>query len=172
MRADARIVITGFMAAGKTGVARALAARLGCAMIDLDEHVAARTGRTPRQIIEEDGEPRFRELETDALREVLEQNKARVVALGGGTWTAEENRALVAQHECLTVWLDAPFALCWRRIACEEGTRPLARDRQRAHALYDLRRPLYQLAGLRVEIGESDRSDDIAKAIVSRIERV
>src|SRR5918911_223736 len=97
------VVITGFMGAGKTTVAGALAERLGRRALDLDEFIAGREGRTAQTIIDEDGEQRFRELETEALREALETD-AGVIALGGGTWTIERNRALVAEHTVLTVW--------------------------------------------------------------------
>jgi shikimate kinase len=79
------IIITGFMGAGKTSIASALARRLACAMIDLDQFIREREGRTPQAIIDEDGEQRFREIEAQALREALETDGARIIALGGGT---------------------------------------------------------------------------------------
>ncbi len=124
-----RIVITGFMCAGKTTVARALAARLNCAWLDLDEFIAARHGRTAAAIIDADGEPRFRKLETEALRAALDSN-ARIIALGGGAWSVARNRALTAQHACVVIWLDAPFELCWQRIT---AARMRARSRLIAH---------------------------------------
>jgi shikimate kinase len=151
--APPRLVITGFMGAGKTTVARSLAARLGCAALDMDEFVTAREGRTPQQLIDEDGEPRFREIETRALADALTHHAARVVALGGGAWTIKANRELVARHGCLSVWLDAPFELCWQRITeAPDEARPLARDPARARSLYDARRSLYALADRRVRI--------------------
>ena len=169
-----RIVITGFMCAGKTTVARALAARLDCAMLDTDVAIVQRTRRSIEAIIEEDGEARFRQIERDVLRDCLEQSEARIVALGGGAWTLAENRALVAAHDCLTVWLDAPFALCWQRIAHARDTtdaRPLARNHAQALALYTARREAYSLAAWRVETGEGRSAEDTAAEIVSIIER-
>ena len=175
---ERRVVLAGFMCAGKTTVARALAARLGCAAADTDEAIVGREGRSIAAIIDEDGEPRFRQIERDALREVLESggggdnvDGARVVALGGGTWAVAENRALIAAHNCLTVWLDAPFELCWRRITGSPDARPLARDRDRARALYNARRAAYELAMWRVEITEARSAEDAAAEIVSHIGR-
>jgi shikimate kinase len=159
------VVITGFMGAGKTTVASALAARLGCAAADADEFVTARAGQTPQQIIEGEGEPRFRQLESRALAELLADGAARVLALGGGAWTTKANRELVARHGCLTVWLDAPFELCWRRILTGGDARPLARDREAARGLYEARRGLYALASHRVDAGESKSVDVIAAEI-------
>lgn len=170
--APRRIVITGFMCAGKTTVAAALARQLDCAMIDLDAHVTEIAHRTPQQIINTDGEPRFREIETRALRDALENADARVIALGGGAWSLERNRALISEYNCLTVWLDAPFALCWRRIEATKDARPLARDRQHARQLYDARRALYALAALRIEIDEHNTdADETATRIIIAIER-
>jgi len=169
-----RIVLTGFMCAGKTTVARALAARLGCAMLDTDEAIVEREGRPVASIIDADGEARFRQLETDALRDALQAGDACVIALGGGAWTIEENRALVASaRDCVAVWLDAPFELCWRRItkAAEEQTRPLAREREQARALYTARRAAYELAALRIETNDERSAEDTAAEIVSIIGR-
>jgi shikimate kinase len=161
-----RVVITGFMGAGKTTVARALAARLGCAAIDADEFVNAREGQTPQRIIDREGEPRFREIESRALAEILADESSRVIALGGGAWTIKANRELIARHVCFTVWLDAPFELCWRRITrAGRSVRPLARDREAALSLYEARRELYALASRRVEAGESKSGVMIAAEI-------
>jgi len=132
MNRDRRIVIIGFMGCGKTTVANALARQLGCAVVDLDSFITDREGHTPAEIIVQDSEPSFREIETRALKLVLEENAARVIALGGGAWIVEANRALVAQHDCLSVWLDTPFALCWKRIQSSGTNRPLAPDRPTA----------------------------------------
>ncbi|HLL16527.1 MAG TPA: shikimate kinase [Pyrinomonadaceae bacterium] len=165
-----RIVLAGFMCAGKTTVARALAARLGCAMLDTDDRIVEREGRSIEAIIEGDGEPRFRQIERDALGDILERDEARVVALGGGTWASAENRSLVAAHGCLTVWLDAPFELCWQRIEKSADARPLARERERARQLYEARRAAYELAELRIEITEDRNAEDTAAEIASIIE--
>jgi len=159
------VVVTGFMGAGKTTVAAALAERLGCRMIDLDRFLAGREGRTAQVIIDEDGEPRFRALESLALREAL-QTDAGVIALGGGTWTIERNRELIAEHGGLTVWLDAPFELCWQRIESATHTRPLARDPARARALYDARRADYGRAYVRLNVDDRMSARAIAEEIV------
>jgi shikimate kinase len=158
---DRRVVIVGFMGCGKTTVAAALARQLGCAMIDLDSFITDREGHTPAEIIVQDSEPSFREIETRALKVVLEENAARVIALGGGAWMMQANRALVAQHDCLSVWLDAPFETCWKRITASGTIRPLAPERQSAEALYDSRRPAYGLAEIRIDSREIKGLDEI-----------
>ena len=170
-----KIVITGFMAAGKTTVARALARRLSAAFVDLYELIVAREGRTVPELIEEEGEARFREAEAGALLEALrtEAEHGVVIALGGGAWTVERNRALIAEHGATTVWLDAPFELCWQRIMlgaqdASATVRPLARSREQALALYDARQTCYGLAHLRVPADAARTADDLAHEIIRR----
>src|SRR5256712_8953987 len=162
---DHRIVIVGFMGCGKTTVGRALAQRLGREMIDLDSFITEREGRTPAEIIEADGEPAFREIEIHALRDALKMDRAAVIALGGEAWTIEANRALVAQHDRLSVWLDAPFELCWERITSSGGTRPLAPDRETAYRLYKSRCQNYQLADARISVDQADSVGALAATV-------
>jgi shikimate kinase len=161
-----RIVILGFMACGKTTVGKALARKLEGNFIDLDSQVTESTGRSPAQIIEADGEAAFREIETLALSDVLQNPRASVIALGGGTWTIPANRTLVALHDCLTVWLDLPFDLCWQRIISGSSTiRPLAPDYATAKKLYKSRRPSYALAQLRVHASAKKQESKIVREI-------
>ena len=159
------MLITGFMGAGKTTVAAALAARLACRMIDLDQFITERLGRSPQSIIDESSEAEFRRLETGALVEALQDAEARVIALGGGTWTIEQNRALVKEAGGLSIWLDAPFELCWQRIKEAGDARPLARWRTEAQSLFDARRVLYETAAMRVQVDEERSADEIAAEI-------
>ena len=163
------IIVTGFMGSGKTTVARALSRILQCDMIDLDRFITERIGRSPKEIIEQDGEPAFRAIETRFLTEVLATGAARVIALGGGAWTTLENRALIEAHRGQTVWLDTPFEVCWQRIAASGGERPLARDMEQARNLYQIRRAAYQLAQLRVETGETLSEEETAARIVDAL---
>jgi shikimate kinase len=162
-----RIVILGFMGCGKTTVARELARQLECDFVDLDSYITQRHGRSPAEIIEQDGEDSFREIETMALREVLQKDEARVVALGGGAWTIPSNRTLTAQHDCETVWLDVPFETCWHRIVKGESVRPLAPDRNAALSRFESRREHYALANRRLSVNESESVKAIAKRIAS-----
>lgn len=167
-----RVVLTGFMGAGKTTVGRALAGLLGVAFVDIDDAVAEAEGRAPRELIDVEGEDYFRAAETSALRRVLEGGAARVIATGGGAWTLERNRALVARHGCLSVWLDAPYELCRRRI--EEGggasDRPFARDPEHARRLYDERLAAYARADLRVGVGRDSGADELAATIAAALD--
>lgn len=149
-----RIVILGFMASGKTTVANEVARQLDCRFVDLDSFITDREKRSPAEIITSDGEDTFRDVETLALRDVLQDKAAQVIALGGGTWNTPANRTLIALHDCLTVWLDAPFELCWERIRSGDTTRPLAPDRESAKRRFATRRIDYQLAEKQISVDD------------------
>jgi len=159
------IVITGFMGCGKSKVARELARRRNVLMVDLDEWITTRVGRSPAQLIDEDGERAFREIETNALRELLQSGTAGVIALGGGAWIEEVNRELIDQYGCTSIWLDTPFEICWERIATSAEDRPLGRTREEAEARYQRRKPVYRLAKIHIQVGAEESVDDLVDRI-------
>ncbi|MGB9178380.1 MAG: shikimate kinase, partial [Pyrinomonadaceae bacterium] len=124
---------------------------------------------TIADLIKNEGEPHFREAETAALRSVLETGPARIIALGGGAWTIERNRQLIDEHDCITIWLDAPFELCWSRIMQDQQLRPLASDPQSTHKLYIERRQYYKLATLRLNATEDKSAENLAVEIINAL---
>jgi shikimate kinase len=160
-----QIVIIGFMGTGKTTVAFELARQLNCCAIDLDKLITQHEKRNPQEIILQDGEEAFRSIETKTLRTVLREGFARVVAVGGGAWAIGENRTMIAEHRAFTVWLDAPFELCWKRIEAGREVRPLARSREMTQKLYAERRPIYEAADARVIVNENESVEEIATKV-------
>lgn len=151
-----RIVILGFMGCGKTTVGEELARQLNCGFVDLDSFISNREGRSPAEIITQDGQAAFRELETLALRDVLQDRQAHVIALGGGTWMKAANRTMVALFDCVTVWLDTPFEICWERISSSVTVRPLAPNLETARKRFDERRDYYALADRRIGVKKAE----------------
>ena len=164
-----KIIITGFMGSGKSSIATVLAQLLDYEMIDLDEAIAAAAGRSPAAIIQEDGEAQFRELERQLLTRLMEADGKQVLALGGGTWIRKTNRDQIQQHGATSVWLDAPFDLCWKRIAAAAEQRPLAPDETTAFKLFAERTSCYELADLRVAVTELKSAEEIAAEIAGAL---
>jgi shikimate kinase len=160
-----QIIIIGFMGTGKTTVAHSLARLLNRRAIDLDNLITLRENRSPGEIIEQEGEQTFREIETQTLREVLLEGTDFIIALGGGGWTIAENRQLIAERAALAVWLDSSFDLCWKRIEAGREARPLARSREQAEALYASRRPIYELAEARIPVYENESVEAITQKV-------
>lgn len=159
------MVLTGFMCSGKTTVAKALGEEWQCEAVDLDEAIAKAEERTSSEIIEADGEEFFRAIEMRVLSQVLQKGSANVISLGGGAWIQADNRAVINRHNCTTVWLDAPFDLCWSRISGSNARRPLAMARDQSRRLYQERLSVYSLAQMRIAVGADDTVDDVVKAI-------
>ena len=151
------IVLTGFMGSGKSSVGWALASLLNWGFVDLDYEIERAEGRKIRDIFAADGEPKFREVEAEALQRTL-QNHARpfVLATGGGVYVQPHNAELLRQHNAFVVFLEASAETLLRRCCGEKGEpdasiRPLARDRDSFLRLYEERLPLYRTADLTVD---------------------
>ncbi len=154
----------GFMGAGKSTIGPLLSARLGWAFVDLDQEIERRSGNLIRTIFEVHGETYFRSMEKTAL-ERLKDRKNCVVALGGGTFVAEENRLLVRELGW-SVFLDCPLELLLTRCL-PDGTRPLFQDYPKIEALYQSRLPFYQTTDFRIDV--SNRTpEEICGLIVNR----
>ena len=139
-----RIVLTGFMGAGKSTVGRLLAARIGWNFLDLDQHLEERAGATVPQIFDLHGEEHFRRLESSALASALRLGST-VVALGGGAPESLTNRLLLEQTPgTLTVFLDAPFTVLFDRCMLQEIARPVLADPASAQLRFTQRHPLYR----------------------------
>lgn len=110
------LVLVGMMGAGKSTVGRILSERLGRPLVDTDQRIEASTGKTVRQIFADEGEPAFRALETQVLRESLQQDDPSVIAAAGGVVLDPENRRLLVESDARVVWLRADTALLVERV--------------------------------------------------------
>lgn len=142
-----KVYLVGFMACGKTTVARALGARLGWRAEDIDDLIEARERRSIAEIFARQGEPYFRSIEREMLKLVLPLRHV-VVATGGGTFADPENRSMISR-DGVAVWLDVPLAELIGRIPVD-GRRPLVADRSQLERLYAARVESYQLAQIRL----------------------
>ena len=142
-----RIYLIGFMGAGKTTVGRLLAELLGWSFVDLDTEIQSVEGRSVADIFESSGEPHFRRVESEQLREVSRLPNS-VVALGGGTYADPDNRAHV-EASGLSVYLETALESIRDRIG-DDGARPLFADSPRIAELYQQRLPSYRMASVTV----------------------
>ncbi len=144
-----KIYLVGFMGAGKSTVAAALAARLGWEVEDTDHLVEAREGRTIADIFAREGESYFRQIERTVIEELIPRRRV-VVATGGGTFVDPTNRSTI-NGDGVSVWLDVSFETVLERIPADGG-RPLAADRTAMRQLWDNRRPSYRLAHVELSV--------------------
>ena len=140
------IVLIGFMGCGKSTVGRELQQRLGYPLVDMDQVIEHRAGKPITAIFAEEGEPAFRDMETDLLRELSDpESPRRIISTGGGVVGRAENRELLKKLGYV-VWLHAPVSVILERTG-KNRARPLLHTENPAEKIRTLmaeRQPLYQ----------------------------
>ncbi|HEU4371202.1 MAG TPA: shikimate kinase [Methylomirabilota bacterium] len=144
------VVLVGFMGAGKSACGRLLARRLGRCLVETDDVIVARDGRTIPEIFRQDGEEAFRRLEGEAV-EALRLKSGEVIATGGGL-PCRAGRMQALRELGTVVWLRGDLAELLAR-AGRSGARPMLNGRtpEELQALYDAREPYYAQAHLTVD---------------------
>jgi len=160
-----KIYLVGFMGAGKTTLAQALARRLDWRAEDVDALIEARERRSVVDIFARDGEPYFRSLERQVIFSLLPLRHA-VVATGGGTFVDPENRAAI-NADGVSVWLDVPFEELLARIP-PDGRRPLATDLTQMTRLYEGRRLAYEQAQIKLDAA-SLRTEELIEELIDKL---
>lgn len=117
------LVLSGFMAAGKSTVGRRVAERVGVEWVDLDRVIEERAGGTVSGLFAERGEAGFRRLEAEGLEEELSRGRAVVIAVGGGALLERERRLGVLERAVVVTLRARPEELARRALA--QGGRPL-----------------------------------------------
>ncbi len=135
------IFLCGFMGCGKSTIGTKLAKTLNVPFTDMDTYIEEQAGKKIPEIFAEDGEEHFRDLETQAVRELASRDG--IIACGGGAMLRDINAEIAAEHGTV-LFLDVPFRMCWLRIANTD--RPIVRrsTRQELYNLYRKRRGVYR----------------------------
>ena len=118
-----RIILIGYMGAGKTTVGKALAKALGVTFYDLDWYIETRMHRTVKQIFDEEGEEGFRRIERNMLHEVAEFENV-VLSCGGGTPCFFDNIDYMNQQGPV-VYLKASPEVLYEHLKMGKSVRPL-----------------------------------------------
>lgn len=152
-----KVFVIGFMGAGKTTYARALAEVLGIRAVDLDSTIEEQQGKAIGDLFESVGERAFRRMETDALRELSAGDEDAVISLGGGAPCSPGNMELIKSAGTV-VYLKLPAGELLRRLEkdIDAGVqRPLLRTDERLDDLITRllreRQPFYMKADVVVD---------------------
>ena len=101
------IVLIGFMGTGKSTIARELAKTRQMNIVEMDEEIVRRRGKSIADIFEEEGEEYFRYLETALLKE-LQTKENQVISCGGGAVLREENVRVMKKNGCVVLLTALP----------------------------------------------------------------
>ncbi len=118
-----RIILIGYMGAGKTTVGKELAKTLGVTFYDLDWYIESRMRKTVKQIFDNGGEESFRHIERNMLHEVAEFEDV-VISCGGGTPCFFDNMEYLNQQG-ETIYLQASPEVLMQHLKMGKGVRPL-----------------------------------------------
>ena len=165
-------VMIGPPGSGKSKVGRTLAAGLGVTIRDTDADIEASAGKPVSEIFVDDGEPRFRELEREAVLAALAEHDG-VLSLGGGaimhpaTQAALEKYATDGGH---VVFLDVPLAIAAQRVGMNQA-RPLLLGNPRAQwqKLMTERRPTYERLATLTVVSSERPGEQVAAEIIEAL---
>jgi shikimate kinase / 3-dehydroquinate synthase len=151
---------------GKSTIGRTLARNLNLPFVDLDRVIETKAGLSIEQIMEQQGEATFRDLETAALKASVGQEssvRSQVIALGGGALLRDENRA-IAEANGKVVLLNAQLPILLERLKNDGGKRPLlAGDMgEKLTSLLERRRDHYSSFPIQLQV---DRGTSVQNAL-------
>ena len=159
-RGKENIVLTGMPGSGKSAVAGILGEKLARRVIDTDREIVRRAGTEITEIFRQFGEPYFRDLESEVIREAARETGV-IISTGGGAILREGNVDALRRNGRL-FWLDRA-----EEELVPTDDRPLADNREKMRALYEQRKPVYEgTADERIAV--TGTAADAAKDIESR----
>ena len=164
-----RIILIGYMGAGKTTVGKALSKELGIIFYDLDWYIESRMRKTVAQIFAEKGEEGFRKIEYNMLHEVAEFEDV-IISCGGGTPCFFDNMDYLNQQGDV-VYLKATPETLYKHLMMAKVERPLLKNKSPEELIAYItehlkeRSPFYEKARYSLDVNVLDNYDKIAISV-------
>ena len=169
-----RIILIGYMGAGKTTVGKALSKELGIIFYDLDWYIESRMRKTVSQIFAERGEEGFRKIEYNLLHEVAEFEDV-IISCGGGTPCFFDNMDYLNQQGQV-VYLKADPEVLYKHLMMAKVERPLIKGKSHDELLafireqLEKREPFYLKARYTLDVSLMDNYEKIQTSVAKIIE--
>lgn len=146
------IYLVGLSGSGKSTVGKVLAIKLKLTFVDIDKMIEKSSKKSIVRIFEDDGESKFRRLETAVLRKVAGRaGRPKVIALGGGAFESKLHRKLVSETG-ISIWLRCSANELSNRLK-NKSDRPLLKGhnlKQQLRAQLKKRLKNYRTANLHI----------------------
>ncbi|MCI8956849.1 MAG: type I 3-dehydroquinate dehydratase [Eubacterium sp.] len=152
------IALIGFMGTGKTTISKALSKITGFQEIDVDDYIVKKAGRSITDIFEKEGEDYFRNLETEALKEISQEN-GKIISCGGGAVLRDENVEILKEGGVIILLTATPETI-FDRVKDHTHRPILNSDMSLRHVkeLMEKREPRYQwVADVKISVDANDR---------------
>lgn len=163
------LVLVGLMGAGKTAIGSLVAGRLGVEFVDSDEEIVRAANMSIAEIFERDGEPFFRQKESQVIERLL-TGEPHVLSTGGGAFLSEANRKMIAKN-AVSVWFHADLQTLWLRVK-DKGTRPLLmvpNPKAKLRELYEARNPMYAKAQITVKGAKRQSKEAMVDKVIEAL---
>jgi len=155
------LILLGYMASGKSSIAKEIAQKRMLKFIDLDTVISDREGMSISDIFKNKGEIYFRKKESLYLDELLSENKKIILSVGGGTPCYGNNMNIINQNG-ISFFINTPLNILVNRLISEKTTRPLVADLNDADLkefiakhLFE-RNPFYEQANHTINASDKD----------------
>ncbi|CAI8393302.1 MAG: Shikimate kinase [Flavobacterium sp. SCGC AAA160-P02] len=121
-----KIVLLGYMGCGKTTIGKKLSNSLYLDFTDLDQYIEKREQKTISEIFNERGEIHYRKIESNYLKEFIDEHDSYVLSLGGGTPCYGKNMEEIMSHrDIISIYLQASIQTLCQRLSKNRSKRPL-----------------------------------------------
>lgn len=170
------IILVGYMGCGKTTVGKNLARTCNLCFLDTDEYIEEQQGRTISEIFATDSESAFRDMETDTLRQMIQNKKEGfVISTGGGMVLREENRELLKQLGTV-FYLKAMPETVYERVK-GDTKRPLLQCENplnRIREMLSQREAAYEASANYIVMVDDKKQQEIAEKIkeIGKVEKI
>ena len=164
------IVLVGFMGTGKTEVGKILSKKLGYALIDADTEIEKKQNMTITEIFRQQGEPAFRDIESEIIKKLAGMKKT-VISTGGGAVLRPENISNLKSNGVVVCLSATPETILQRTSV--NNDRPLLQTEnplQKINELLEYRRPYYEKADIMIDT-ENKNPLEIAEEIIRKINK-